>query len=87
MSVNPFGYGEVEYDKPAEKKKEDKTPFNRGELVFWKRRQINATVTEDWKDYGVQISTEDDRGAVTKHRVHREDLERGITVLDVLSRL
>jgi hypothetical protein len=87
MSSNPFGYGEVVYDRPAEKKKEDKTPFEKGTLVMWKPKGLHATVLEDWKDYGIQIEVTDDRGRITKHRVGRGDLERGVTVLDILARI
>ena len=84
---NPYGYGEVEYDRPADKKKEDKTPFAIGELVLWTKKNLHAKVVDDWKDYGVQVEVEDSKGVVTKHRVHREDLTRGVTVLDILSRI
>lgn len=87
MPTNPFGYGDVEYDRPGEKKKEDKTPFAKGELVLWTRKNQHAKVLDDWKDYGVQIEIEDARGVITRHRVHREDLTRGVTVLDILSRI
>ena len=87
MPGNPFGYGEVVYDNPSKPKEEDKTPFTKGELVFWNKKRLHAAVLNDWKDYGVQISVEDDRGITTNHRVAREDLVRGITVLDILSRI
>ena len=87
MASNPFGYGAVDYDKAPDPKKEDKTPFEKGELVIWTKKRLHGTVLNDWKDYGVQISVEDDRGVVTNHRVTREDLVRGITVLDILSRI
>jgi hypothetical protein len=86
MSSNPHGYGEVVYDQPGKKKKEDKTPFDKGALVVWKMKHLHGTVLEDWKDYGVQIQVEDDRGQITKHRVRREELERA-TVLDILARI
>jgi hypothetical protein len=86
MSNNPHGYGEVVYDRPAEKKKEDKTPFDKGTLVVWKTKRLHGTVIEDWKDYGVQIEVEDDRGQITRHRARREELERA-TVLDILARI
>jgi hypothetical protein len=87
MPSNPLGYGEAVYDKPQDAKKEDKTPFVRGELVIWTRKRLHAAVLNDWKDYGVQISVEDGRGITTNHRVAREDLTRGVTVLDILSRI
>lgn len=59
MSSNLHGYGEVVYDRPAEKKKDDKTPFEKGALVVWKSRDLHATVLEDWRDYGVQIEVTD----------------------------
>lgn len=86
MSNNPHGYGEVVYDRPAEKKKEDTPPFDKDSLVVWKLKNLHGRVIEDWKGYGVQIEVEDDRGRITKHRVRREELERA-TVLDILARI
>jgi len=87
MSSNPHGYGEVVYDRPAAKKEEDKTPFEKGSLVLWRSRNLIGKVVEDWRDYGIQITVVDGRGVESRHRVRRDELERNFTVLDILARI
>lgn len=86
--VNPYGYGYTNYGMPRPAKPDpSKAPFAKGELVLWTKKQLHAKVIDDWKDYGLQIEVEDERGVVTRHRVARDDVQRGITVLDILSRI